>query len=65
MCKLLFDKTTKSDLRVCALDCIRSMQSHIITATNGAGAMDSGKVWLWCDDPSQQEEIRRLTAQCL
>jgi len=54
ICQLLFDKKTKSDLRVNAVDCIRSIQNHIITE----------KVWLWSHESSQQEELKRITAQC-
>lgn len=52
--QLLFDKKTKSDLRVNAVDCIRSIQNHVITE----------KVWLWTNELSQQEELKRITAQC-
>jgi hypothetical protein len=51
VCKLLFAATTKGDLRLGAVECARSLQN----------SLPAQKVWLWADDPRQQEELRRIT----
>jgi hypothetical protein len=51
--KLLFTSSTKADLRVCAVECVRALQASLARAE---------KVWLWADDPAQQEELKRITS---
>lgn len=51
LCKLLFTATTKGDLRVNGVECARSLQS----------SLPAQKIWLWADDPHQQEELKRIT----
>ena len=50
--KLLFTPTTKADVRVCAVECVRALQA----------SLRAEKVWLWADDTAQQEEIKRITS---
>jgi len=50
--KLLFTPTTKADVRVCAVECMRALQA----------SLRAEKVWLWADDTAQQEEIKRITS---
>jgi hypothetical protein len=53
--KILFSSSTKPDIRVCAVDCVRSLQD----------SLRGEKLWLWSDDPHQQEELRKITAASL
>ena len=51
--KILFNSSTKGDVRVCAVEVVRSLQTNLGRAE---------KVWLWSDDPHQQEELKKITA---
>jgi hypothetical protein len=50
--KLLFTSSTKADLRVSAVENVRAMQA----------SLRAEKLWLWADDPPQQEELKRITS---
>lgn len=52
LCKLLFTASTKADMRVGAVECVRNLQN----------CLRPDKIWLWADDPHQQEEMKRITA---
>lgn len=51
--KLLFTSSTKADVRVCAVECVRALQASLARPE---------KVWLWTEDPAQREELRRITS---
>lgn len=51
LCKLLFTPSTKGDMRVSGVECVRALQQ----------CLPAQKVWLWADDPHQQEEFKRIT----
>jgi hypothetical protein len=50
--KLLFTSSTKADLRVCAVENVRALQTSLRTE----------KLWLWADELPQQEELKRITS---